>query len=401
MKARLITIAITSKMMILRIYQNVTAIGCKGRAPWHFAVCHLWIMGLALVGFSVTGCRHGGAGMGRSEKDVLASFDTDDGYVFLEGEQMRAVMRPDAFATVVVSSQEGEAPVLVEYPVSGQWAARAQQPADHLVVGATGPLEVQTTGWEIVDHRADALSVEHQLQLTGQQDDPFRILAQREVRLHGKSSLDGFMTEALLDDVQVSGYESRTIFSNPGPLSWSRRGALPYIQVVGEVVRSRDAVVLLHVRPGSNGLMGDQLTQDTVVHDAILLVPLENMTEDRMVLPRDFVTPRVAILDRDAEMLTLVSFDPTTGTAARRQEIVNQPDAEILVFASGDKRGIRTVTSGGALPLATGGSTRHHRQTFHVRGDWETLLPIAAAFCRLTLEDVMIAWDEWNTRERE
>jgi len=351
---------------------------------------------------SLTGCQTGEMLLQRTRRDALSSFDAERGYVILEAEHMRAVTRPGANGAIVLSTQEAVGGTRMEYP-AGRPFAGARPYADRLLVGTTGVLDVMPSAWQVIEEDADFLHLQRDYRLSGERDGAFALSLERDVRLHGRSALDGFMTGSLPDDVEVSGYESRNFFMNPGPLPWSRRDALPYIRVEGNLWRSQDTLLLLHVRPGRDGVLARQLADnDASSVDAVLLGWLRAAGESRLTLSPDFVLPRLAVLDREAKVLTLIAYTPPLGNPTLRDDSMVPVGPEIVLSELEDGgRWLRVVSTGSALPLATGGSMRHHRQTFHVKGDVDALLPIAAAFCRLPEEDVRMALEDLDLQEPE
>ena len=357
------------------------------------AVCAPLAMFALLFGCVLlsAGCRHGGILGGRADKDVLSSFDPAHGYIVLARDDMRAAVRIAENAAVVASTQEGPRPTWMEYRQHRRGEA-AGKVADRLLIGLSGEVEMTPAAWQLLEKDVDGLTFQRDVRLAGGRGGGFALSIQREIRLHGRTALDGFMTGTLSEDVQVSGYESRTFFTNPGPLPWPRTGGLPYIRIEGDFQRSLDTVLLLHVRGGGKDVVVRQMGRDTAAVGLATLGLLRGTDERRMVLPHDFVLPRLALLDRQQGVLTLIAFTPSIGAMASRDTQMQRPAPEVVLsVAEAEERWVRVVSSGVALPLATGGSTRHHRQTFHVRGAQDALLQIAAAFCRLPHEDVVLA----------
>ena len=352
---------------------------------------------LLCVVFGV-GCRHAGWLSGHAQQDLLGSFDTEKGYVLLEGAHMRAVIQPAAYAAVVVSTQEGARPIIAER-VGSRLCAQDGVFADRLLTQLSGSLQLDAGPWELREWESDRLLFHGNVQISGSRDGAFALAVAREIRLHDRAALQGFIPDELGDRVQVSGYESRTFFTNPGPLPWPRIDGLPAIQIEGSFRRSLDTLLVLHIQPYSETVVSRQIGGGVAAGAAMLRL-LHDADESRMEIPYNFVLPRLALLDRQQDLLTLLAYTPPVGPLGLRAGDVERTSPEIVISASeGDVRWVRVVSSGVALPLATGGSMRHHRQTFHVRGPQEELLRIAAAFCRLPQEDVLAALHVLEVRE--
>ncbi len=362
---------------------------------WTRTICML------LGGLLLTGCAlMPGTRAGR---DVLSSFDPAMGFVFLEAENMRAVIQPDENAAVVVTKQDGADPLLMEILVGAREAGRPENVyADRLVIGVSGDLDVVPSAWQMLDKRADGYVFHRDVRLQSIREGTFPLSVQREVSLLGRSALHGFLHAPLPDGVQVSGYASGTVFLNPGPLPWPRSAALPHIRIEGDLVRSQETLLLLHVRPGGENAMMKSFGKYMSFVDTVFMGRLMQAEERHVVLLSDYVLPRIALLDPENRVLTLIAYTPLVGALGMGDADRVRSDLE-LVITGRDRAGqwIRVISSGAALPLATGGSTRHQRQTFHVRGTLHALFEIAAAFCRLPHDDVLLAFENMVIAERD
>jgi len=362
---------------------------------WICAMCVCWGALLATGCASLFGDR-------AARQDLLFPFDAAAGYVVLQAAHMRAVIQPDENAAVVVTTQDGTDPLRMELPVGKRTAMPADVYADRLLIGVSGALDVAPAAWRVVEQNTSRYVFQRDVRLRGIREGVFSLSVQREVYLHGRAALDGFMLAALPADVQVSGYVSRTSFTNPGPLPWPRTAALPHIRTEGDLQRGTDSLLFLHVRPGGKDAVAQRFGTHASFVEAVFVGQLAQAEEGRVVLPSAFVLPRIALLDREKRILTLIAYTPSMGALAVEDGDVMRPDPEILVSDAGrDRRWIRVSTSAAALPLATGGSSRHHRQVFHVRGSLDALLEIAAAFCRLPYDDVLLALEKMDLKERE
>ncbi len=346
---------------------------------------------LVVVGMLLTGCQHGQILPARGQQDMLAALETARGHVVLESAHMRAVVELEQDAALKVTTQDAANPMLMEFSEENL-RIRSDRLADRLVLSLSGVAALAPDAWQVLEQEADRLVFQRDVQLMGERGGAFALSVQREIRLHDADALLGFVPQGLSGRLQVSGVESRTFFTNPGPLPWPRRDGLPYIRIEGDLRRSADTLLILHLRPGSEGVVRRQFAQPTAAAGLAFAGKIGHPDAQHLRLPRDFVLPRLAFVDRSRELLTLIAFTPTIGVSASPDAGASRPDPEIILDTPDSGAcWIRVVTSGVAMPLATGGSTRHHRQMFHVRGPVDDLLVVAAAFCRLPHEDLMLA----------
>ena len=344
-----------------------------------------------LVGVLVcTGCHHGGLSVrGGGAADLLVGYEDADGYVVLTTPEVRAVVQSDTDATLVFSTLRNGSPLVLEHP--GRAVDRASdRSADRLLTGLSGPVGLFPGDWQVLAATATRHKIQRDVRLEGVgPGTDFALTIQREIRLLGRHALSGYLAGTLAADLEVGGYESRTHFTNPGPLPWPAGSGLPYIRIESDLWRNADVVWFLNVQPGLQALWEGQTGLRYVVHESALVGVHAEPSAARIVVPLDLVLPRMALLDREQGVLTLIAYTPPLGLAVTRDAGVMRPDPEIVLSAvEGGQRWFRVATSGAAFPLATGGSNRHHRQTFHVRGTPDALVQIGAAFCRLPLEDV-------------
>lgn len=325
---------------------------------------------------------------GVGARDPLEGYAGVPGYAVLTNAAARAVVDSRADATLLFSVEMEAQPWMAESPGWRGGIAPADRSADRLLIGLSGAAGLFPEERQVLETAADRHRVQRAVRLESvPQALVYGLSIDREIRLLPAGSLATWVPVPLPAELEITAYESRTSFTNPGPLPWPADLGLPYIRVETDLQRQADLVWILHRDPGHALVEVPGVRQ--VVRERAILGILEDAAERRLVLPADGLLPRIALLDRQQGLLTLIAYTPPLGLGTGRNHAALQPPPE-LVFGpvTGGRRWIRVVTAGPALPLATGGRTRHHRQTFHVRGGPADLLQVAAAFCRLPVEGV-------------
>ncbi|MFU8780048.1 MAG: hypothetical protein ACNA71_03375 [Kiritimatiellia bacterium] len=367
---------------------------------WRFvtilrAVCmRVFVLLCSIVLFACLGmgCAGPFAVRGNSgREDPFLVYADIPGFVVIQGEKSRALVRLDQDASVICSRHEDGFPLIMEHP-SGAQHWYADRHADRLLIGLADSSGVPSGDWRITQQDLDGVATRRTVYLDGGNGAEVALTIEREIRMLGAHALGAFFSGELPAGLRVSGYESRTVFANPGPLPWPRGNAVPHIRTEGDILRRSDAVFILHVQAESGEMLARQVKGASAAVASAFVGRGSDTDGFRIVLPVDFVLPRIALIDRTMGMLTLIAYTPPPVTISARDVNQHRVDPEIqLAGVDGSARWYRVVTAGVALPLATGGSVRHHRHTFHVQGEVERLLRVGAAFCRLPLDDLVAA----------
>jgi hypothetical protein len=233
--------------------------------------------------------------------------------------------------------------------------------------------------------------MERAFRLSDSPDKVFSVMMQREVTLLGMQDIAQiFPNIALMQgEVRVSGYRSRNTFINPGPLPWPSESALPYIITDGDFHRSSKMVLILPGNPGKDDVLQRFSDFRSVTNDYAMALILESPSAVSLAIPVDFVRPIVVLLDLESGIFTLIRYTPPAAISVGRNRGVLRPDlAFVFSREQQGSRWVKVVTGGAALPLATGGGTRHHRATYHARGTQDALCKLVAESLGMPLEDL-------------